>query len=239
MPDTIAVDPTSVTVSLPFGLSLNGNGTGFIGAVSVTDNAGTIAVDGSSLAIAFYEKQPWPEFGYTLYQGIAIGPTRWDVVWAYCNTGGSLAYIWHEGMTGAPLDYLNATGTCADTAVTTSTTVAFPAVSFDTPVPVAGYTIDGADISLANGESGLLRFDGAWRAFVVFERVDCTACGGAGWHELHSVVWDESVGAAVFVILYLDFAYPESVLTAYARSLPDFTDPIGVLELDATWAVSP
>lgn len=235
MPATIDVGATNVTVSLPFGLSIDGTGTGIAGAVDVAASVGTIAIQGTSFAVAFYEKQPWPEFGYTLYQGLVIGSSRWDVVWAYCNAGAGLAYIWHEGMTGAPLDYYNASGTCTDTGVATSTTVAFPAVSFATPAPVTGFTIDGAEVTLADGEPGLLHVDGAWRRFVVFGTVDCTACGGAGWYELHSVVWDHETDSAAFAIVYLDFATPASVLTAYARSIPDFTDTVGVRELDATW----
>ena len=238
MPPAIAVDATNVTTSLPFGLTLDGSGAGIVGAVSVTDNVGVIAVEGTSLAVAFYEQQPWPEFGYTLYQGIAVGATRWDVVWAYCDDGG-LAYVWHEGVNGPPLDYLAASGTCVDSGVQTSTSVAFPALLIATPPPVSGFTIDGADVVLGNGATGALRADGSWRAFVAFGSVDCTACGGDGWHELHSVAWDEDTGSATFVILYLDFAYPGSVLTAYARSIPDFTDPIGVLDLDASWTVAP
>ena len=235
MPAILSVAATDAVVSLPFGLNVNGNAGGFVGALSVTGNVGTIAVGGSSLAIAFYEKQPWPEFGYTLYQGLAVGASRWDVVWAYCDAGG-LAYVWHEGMTGPALDYLAASGTCTDTDVATSTTVALPALSLETPTPIPGFTIDGDDLVLADdGGSGLVTLDGDAFPFVVFGEVDCTACGGDGWWELHSVAWDEAAARATFVILYLDFAYPDSVLAAYARSLPDFGDPFGVVEFDATW----
>ena len=234
MPDAISVGETDAMVTLPFGMSATGSGTGLIGAVDVAANAGTIAIQGTSLAIAFYEKQPWPEFGYTLYQGIAVGASRWDVVWLYCS-GSTLSYVWHEGMTGIAIDYVNASGTCADSGASTATTVELPAMELATPPAVPGYSIDGVEIALPDGESGLVRIEGVLLPFVPFSVIDCTACGGDGWYELHSVAWDEDLLRAVFVIFYLDFAYPDRVLAAYARSIPDFADPVGVLDLDATW----
>lgn len=238
MPATIEVDATDVMVTLPFGVTADGAGTGLIGAVDVAANTGTVAIQGTSLAVAFYEKQPWPEYGYTLYQGIAVGTSRWDVLWLYCTTSG-LAYVWHEGMGGLAIDYVNASGTCSDTGASTSTTVALPALDLDTPAPVAGYSIDGAGISLTDGDSGLVYVGSTLLPFVPFSVVDCTACGGDGWYELHSVAWDELEARAIFVIFYLDFAYPDRVLAAYARSIPDFDDPVGVLDLDATWTAAP
>lgn len=235
MPPQITVDATDVTITLPFGIAVTGSGSDLVGAISVTSNAGTIELEGETVAIAFYEKQPWPEFGYTLYQGIAIGASRWDVVWLYCQ-GSNLAYVWHEGVGGPSIDYVNATGTCADTGANTETAVAFPALDLATPVPATGFTIDGgAALLLADGEPGLLVANSVPLPFVPFEVIDCTACGGGGWWELHSIAWDETLDRATFVILYLDYAATDRVLATYARSIPDFADPIGYLEIDATW----
>ena len=240
MPVVVEIGATSETVTLPFEIDVTGNASGGagIGAVSAANNSGTIALDGVSTAIAFYQKQVWSDFNYTLYQGLAIGPSSLDVVWLYCQ-GSSLPYIWREGVNGPALDDTAASGTCAGADAMTATSVAFPALTLDVPSTVPGYTIDGDGISLADGETGLVTLGGTTYPFVVFEDVDCTDCGGDGWYELHSLVWDGALERVIFVIFYLDFGYPERVLAAYARSLPDFEDPVGTLELDATWTAQP
>lgn len=239
MPAIIDIAATDEMLALPFEVDVAGSATGTTGDVSVADNAGTIELDGGATAAAFYEKQPWTDFGYTLYQGVAVGSTSLDVVWLYCEDGTDLSYVWREGVNGPALAYLDATGTCGGSDALTSTSVTFPALSIDVPATVPGYTIDGAEITLADGETGYLTIGGAPFPFVVFEDVDCTACGGDGWYELHSLLWDHAAQRTIFVIFYLDFAYPDRVLAAYARSLPDFDDPIGTLELDAAWTAQP
>lgn len=240
MPATITVGATDATVALPFQVGVSGAGAAApIGTVSFTNDVGTMQLDGAGVAAALYEKQVWTDYGLTLYQGFAVGAARWDVFWLYCNDQDGLAYVWAEGVTGPAMHYVDASGTCSDAGASTITTVQLPALSIDVPAPVAGYAIDGADISLADGQTGRVTIDGVTLPFVVFEDVDCTGCAVPGWYELHSIAWDEANDRATFVILYLDLGYPERVFAAYARSLPDFGDPIGARVIPATWTAAP
>lgn len=238
MPATLDIAATEVELALAFEVDVDGSAMGAVGDVTVTNNSGTIELDGDALPITFYEKQLWTDFGYTLYQGLAVGSSSLDVIWLYCE-GSSLSYVWREGVNGPALDHHDASGTCAGTDTPAATTVAYPAFTLETPATGPGYTIDGDDISLPDGETGLVTIDGITYPFVAFEDVDCTECGGDGWHELHSLLWDGAADRLIFVIFYLDFGYPDRVLAAYARSLPDFEDPVGILELDATWTAQP
>jgi len=238
MPATISIGATSATVSFPFAVGASASSSAPHGAVSFSGNTGSLYLEGATLAAAVYERQIWDDFGYTLYQGLAIGASRWDVFWLYCQ-GSTLRYVWHEGAGGPAMHYVNANGTCSGTSAATSAAVSLPAMTLAVPPPVAGYTISGTGIGLADGATGFLRVGSKTLPFVPFEDVDCTACGTPGWYELHSLAWDEEEQRAIFVILYLDLAYPGRVFAAYARSLPDFGDPIGAVELAATWSAPP
>lgn len=237
MPSMIDLPATDATVTLPFRIGVAGTAQQPGGWITLTDGVGTVTLDASALAAAAYMTTTFDGFGYTLYQGFAVGASRWDVFWIYCDTGGNLDYLWDEGVTGPELFYVSATGTCDGDATPTSATVSFPAVTLTAPSPIDGFTITGPDVVLENGAAGILWHAGTMFPFVPFQVVDCSACGTPGWQELHSIAWDAANTRAVFAILYLIDGSPDTVTLAYARSLPDFADPFGTLVLDASWTM--
>ena len=66
-----------------------------------------------------------------------------------------------------------------------------------------------------------------------FTSVDCTMCGGAGWWELHSLLWNGD--AACFAILYLQNGNEPMQLDC-ALCLPALDDPFGATLLDGNWS---
>jgi hypothetical protein len=237
-PAQLVLGPAQGTISDPFTIAVTGAGAQTIGAASFTNDAGTLTLDGTSVTSFLYMTTPFGA-GLTLYQGFAVGPSRWDVFWLYCTNGTALTSIWDEGVDGPPIFVENATGTCNGGNSTLSVPVNIGASTIASPTPVAdGYSVRGADIDLATNGTGTITLGGVAMPVVVFGTVNCeTGCGTPGWFELHSVVWDAAHQRAIFVIIYLEDGAPGSVELAYARALPDLTDPIGTMNLPATWSL--
>ena len=236
IPATLAVAASDGTVTDAFGVTAHGTAGTPYGAVSFTGDVGTIDVGGGPAAAFVYATVP--EAGYTLYDGFAVSPTAWDAFYLYCN-GSALADVYDERVGGHGMIYKGVTGgACSDTGAQTVAHVSLPAFSIARPVPVGGYTVSGTAIDIAHDGVGTLVVGTTTMPLIVFDNVDCSACGGAGWYELHSIVWDAAQQHAVFVIIYLINGSATTVELAYARSLPDLGDPIGTKLVNATWTVS-
>jgi hypothetical protein len=233
MPATLVIGASSGTVSDAFRLSASGTAGTPYGAISFTSDVGTIDVGGGAAAGFVYATVA--EGGYTLYDGFAVSPTSWDAFYLYCNNG-ALADVYDERISGHGMVYAAVTsGACSATSAQTAAHVALPAFSIPAPTPIGGYTVSGNAIDVASDGTGSLVIGTTRMPLVVFDDVDCSACGGSGWSELHSIVWDAAHQRAVFVIVYLISGTTSSVEVAYARSLPDLGDPLGTRVLDATW----
>jgi hypothetical protein len=236
-PAKLVLGPAHGSIVDPFTVQVTGSGAETIGAASFTNDAGTLALGGAAQTSFLYMTTPFGA-GLTLYQGFAVGASRWDVFWLYCTNGTNLTSIWDEGVDGPTLFDENATGTCDPANSTLAVPVDLGASTIAAPMPVAdGYAVHGADIDLAGNGTGTVTLGGVAMPVVVFGTVDCRSCGSPGWYELHSVIWDAAQQRAIFVIIYLDDASTDSVLLTYARALPDLTDPIGALSLPATWTL--
>jgi hypothetical protein len=237
-PAQLAIGPAQGSIDVPFTANLTGNGASAIGAVSIDSDVGTIGLDGASLASFVYMTVPFDP--YTLYQGFAVGGSRWDVYWLYCMNG-ALVDIYDEGIDGPALFVETATGACSGAQTTTTAQVALPTATIAAPTPVAiPYSVHGDAIRVEANGTGSLTLGGTALPLVVFGTVDCeSGCGSPGWYELHSVVWDAAHARAIFVIVYLERSSTSSVELTYARALPDLSDPIGTLVLPAAWSLDP
>jgi hypothetical protein len=236
-PAQIALAASTGTIADGFRVDASGSGSGLVGSIAITADAGNVQLAGTQLAAFVYERQPFSP--YTLFQGFAVGASAWDVFWLYCQSG--LVDAYDEGIAGPPLASYAATGTCADSPSTaTSANVQLPALTIATPTPSAGYTVTGVAITVRADGTGTLALAGAQLPTIVFDDVDCTSgCGTPGWYELHSLAWDAAHARAIYFIAYLLESSPSSVELTYARSLPDLADPIGTLTLPATWTANP
>jgi hypothetical protein len=234
MPATLVIGASTGTVTDAFRLTASGIASAPYGHISFSADVGTLDVGGGAAAAFVYATVD--EGGYTLYDGLAVTPTSWDAFYLYCNASG-LADVYDEQIGGHGMVYEPVTGgSCISTATQTAASVQLPAFSIATPAPIGGYTVSGNAIAIAADGTGTLSIDATKMPLVVFDDVDCSACGGAGWFELHSIVWDAARQQVVFVIVYLINGMATSVELAYARSLPDLGDPLGTVVLGAAWS---
>ncbi|MCA9625156.1 MAG: hypothetical protein KC731_39300, partial [Myxococcales bacterium] len=222
-------------LTLDYDIAVQGFGPGFVGAIDLTGGSGTVELGGVTYPAVVYERQL---FGvWTLYQTFVVGPDRWYIVWAYCE-GQDLAVMYFEGTDGTALDYEETVGSCAEGPGPVQASVSFPAVSMEQPALLEGFTVEGPEVSIHSGEPGMVNL-GTPHVVLPFEQVDCTSgCGAPGWREIHAVLWDPAAARACFGIFYLFDGDPE-ILLAYALTLPDLSDPAGVLALEATWSHAP
>jgi len=235
MPAMLVLGASSGNVTNAFRLAATGTAGSPYGAISISADTGTVDVGGGPAAAFVYATVP--EGGYTLYDGFAVTPTSWDAFYLYCN-GTTLADVYDEKISGHGMVYAPVTGgACSATTTQTTAHVALPAFTIATPAPIAGYTVTGNAIDIAADGTGTLAIGTSPLPLVVFDDVDCSACGGAGWFELHSIVWDAAAQRATFVIVYLINGNASTVELAYARSLPDLGDPIGTITPAGTWTV--
>jgi len=235
----ISVAPTDGLLSLSFRLDSSAVGSDRLGAVDIAANSGTLELEGVELDAVVYEKIPWPELGYALYQGLAVAPDQLAVFWLYCQDG-ELSWIYAETTAGQLLFVEEASGTCEVSAEPTQTSIALPALEIGIPDLVEGFTVDGEQVEVDSAGRGFLSVDGEPLELFVFGTVDCTEdCGDPGWWELHTLVYDRASLRMCFAILYLfiDPAEAGVVGVEYSLTLPDLADPIGSQQLAATWTL--
>lgn len=185
------------------------------------------------LPVLVYEEQPFGE--WTLYQSLAVAPDGWTVIWFYCSEG-MLTDVYFETTTGLPLQYELASGTCDIVPGSSETEVSFPGTEFALIYNGEDFSIDGADIAVIGGQLGTVVLDGIEHVLAPFETVDCADCGGAGWFEVHAILWDPVAVRACFAIFYL-LPDADEVQMTYAMCLPDLVDPMGSIFLPAKWMI--
>jgi hypothetical protein len=240
-PATIAIGATVGTFEAGFGISIAGSAAAPLGEVALADDVGTLGIDGSARASFVYTTVPFAP--YTLYDGFAVGSASWDAFFLYCQDDGSgsadvqLPYIYDEGISGAPMFEVSATGACNTTATTTAA-VSLPALAIPAPTGITGYTVTGPDIAIGSDGTGGIVVDGKALPLIVFDTVDCLDCDSTGgWSELHSVIWDGAQERVVFVIVYLITGYSDEVETDYTMSLPDLGTPLDCATQTAAWTI--
>lgn len=223
--EVIAVAPTLATIFVPTPIEVSGAGEARVGAIELSQSVGTMEVDGEVLAAFVDERVPWPEFQYTLHQVIAVGADRLVTAWVYCD-GAVLSWVYLGDVSSDPLDVEQATGFCGQQDEAVYVDLELPAFSLPIPPTVSGFEVDGPAISVTSGGVGSVRVDGLGLTLLPFRIVDCSAdCGGAGWYELHSLLWSSAQQHVAFGILYLyldeNIGRGRDVVLVGARPLPD------------------
>lgn len=229
-----SIGPTQGTLPVNFRVSIVGNGELSVGAIDITDDFGTVEIDGEARPILVYERQPWPAQNYVLYQGIAVADTSWTVLWFYCNDSGELANVYVESTDGIPLQTVHATGTCEHQSLGLRVPVELPGTEFQVIYEGDEVAIDGPDISIHAGELGSIVLGGVPFVVAPFETVDCSACDSPGWYEVHIVLWDPAAQRAGFAVVYLESTGHARI--TYGITLPDLSDIVGDTTFDARWS---
>lgn len=206
-------------------VDLAGAGSARVGAMELTSSVGTVTVDGEVLQAFVDERVPWPDTGFVMQQVVAVGATRLVTLWVYCD-GDALQYLYLGDVAAAPLDRETATGTCTEHAEGRFVDVALPALTLELPALVGGFTVAGPAITVHDGAAGQVRDDEVSFTLLPYRVVDCsTGCGGAGWYELHSLLWRSTEQQVAFAIVYLhldeSLGAGRDVQVVSARPLPD------------------
>lgn len=228
-----SIGPTRGTLPVNFRVSIVGNGELSVGAIDITDDVGTVEIDGEVRPVLVYERQPWPSAGYVLYQGLAVADTSWTVLWFYCDDTG-LAHVYVESTDGIPLQTVLATGTCEYQSLGLRVPVELPGTEFQVIYEGDELAIDGPDISVHAGELGSIVLGGVPFVVAPFETVDCSACDSPGWYEVHVVLWDPEAQRAGFAVVYLESTGHARI--TYGITLPDLSDIVGDTIFDARWS---
>lgn len=234
----IQVGATDQPLPLDFTVAISGGGTNRVGDIDVTSATGSVIINGASYQVVSYEMQPWPGFGYTLFQTLAVRSDAWYVLWFYCD-GSVLSGLYSEGTDGAALRYEPATGSCLFSSTPSQPQVQLPAVDMPYPPHAAGFTFAGAALTLDGSAPGSVSLGADTMVLLPFESVDCTTACGAdpGWWELHSILYDPINGRACFGIFYMFPDRPNQVDLTYSLTLPNLSDPAGYTTFTAIWGV--
>ncbi|HWB77810.1 MAG TPA: hypothetical protein VG755_22740 [Nannocystaceae bacterium] len=228
-----SIGPTQGSIPIDFRVSIVGDGELSVGAIDITDDFGTVEIDGEVRPVLVYERQPWPSAGYVLYQALAVADTSWTVLWFYCDDTG-LAHVYVESTDGIPLQTVLATGTCEQQLVGLNVPVDLPGTEFQVIYQGDDVAIDGPDISVHAAELGSIVLAGVPFVVAPFETVDCSSCDSPGWYEVHVVLWDPAAQRAGFAIVYLESSGHARI--TYGITLPDLSDVVGDTTFDAEWS---
>ncbi len=125
-----------------------GSGTGWIGAIGLTENQGQVVIQGAALAALAYQRTTTGD--YDVYQAMAVGGDGWYFLWLYCQ-GGNLSVVWTEGTNGVLIGAEPAFGRCVLQEAPTTAAVEFPASVVDAIHLRCGMEVNGPDLSVHDG----------------------------------------------------------------------------------------
>lgn len=231
-------------MDLDYTVAISGAGSIRVRDISIVDGAGTINIRGEPYGAVVYEMQPWPAFGYTLFQTLAVSRERWYVIWFYCE-GNVLTDLYAEGTVGRDVELIHetSTGTCNFSETPSTAHVQMSEVHMLYPPPMPGFTFSGPELDLDSGSflPGSVQLGGTQLDLLPVTYVDCTAdCGSTpGWWELHALLYDRAASRACFGIFYMFPDRPNEVDLTYSLTLPDLSDPAGYTTFNASWSANP
>jgi hypothetical protein len=233
-PTSIDIPATNGELSLPYDVTMQGAGSNYVGAVSISGDVGTIVFDKVTLPVVAYTQDYYAAANRNAYTILAALPTVWVTFFAYCDLNGNLTDVWYETTNGAPDTDEHATGTCVTSTASVSAKVQFPAVNMPFPSLASGFTIDGANIHYDGKTPGTYVDATTTRKFFPFTTVHCTTCGVPDTYELHSILWDPNAQQACYGIFYIG-TIPGQVGLNLALCLPSLTKlPVSVFPATTT-----
>ncbi len=220
-----------------FSVDLYGSGTGQIGAIAMTQNSGTVVVNGQTLRMVVSDRIEWdtPQGHYTLYQ--LLGPVAQGlfVTYVYC-LGTKLDYVYAEGFT-LPMTGFPASGTCSLAVESTQVQAELTAIQTvpSPPFELGMVDLQGDSIDIVDGK-GNAEVDGGMEA-TLFGFVDCMECpstDGQGWYEFHAVLHKNFPERVCFGIFYV---YPTTfqIQFGWGFCMTDFTPLPGQMLGTATY----
>ena len=184
----------------------------YVQSIHITDGVGTLEFQQQTLPAVVYDVIPFAP--YLLASIVATTSDGIVVTYAYCKDG-VLSSLFYESLTVPDANqHPRPLGTCS-----IGTTPGTVAAAFLPPAAPLAYgaladvaDVDAAGLAVHDGR-GTMTLDGVDYDVSVFTTVDCAACGGAGWRELHITLTKDALLA--FAILYLQADHPERVAMHY------------------------
>lgn len=224
----IATAPTSGALALDGTVDVEGAGSDRVGAIAITDSAGTIEIDGVVLSLFVDDRIEWPELELTLHQVVAVASDRFVTAWLYCEVG-ALSWIYFGDANAELLDEESAAGACVSDDAPAAPSVSLPALTLPLPPLLPGYAVDGAEIHFDGLTPGAVVLGDEELVLWPYRLVDCSSgCGDPGWLELHSFLWDRRAARVAFgiVYFYLDPTLPPdgAVALVVGHTTPDLSD---------------
>lgn len=226
MTDGISLPVTQALVDVEFTVDVAGQGTERVGPIQISQNLGSVSVDGQSVAIFAQDYTYWETAHADVFQLVGATSDRLYSFYLYCDPTGKLTHIWHETTDGRGMFGESASGTCALSQTASRSSVSLPAVSMPPPPVVRGFTLHGAQLALEDGLPGWIYLEGRKLTLYPFASVNCTDCDtSSGWWELHSIIWDAEARQATLGVLYLNPTMPGLVTLEYTLMLPYLARP--------------
>lgn len=232
--------PVAATFEAAFTVDASGAGSDRLGNVVVASNLAAFELSGVPHQGFAYQHHDWEGTGYVLFDLITVAEDGSNLAITYLyERNGGLPYAYTESFLH-PMDWESASGsvTWSDTPVTLQPEI--PALT-GRPTPTdLGITIEGEELWL-EGTSGGVLLDGVSYELLPFASVDCTACPGGPWLELHALMVAEpgpasSRALACFLIVYLFPEDPSFAQLSYGICLPSLDTPEG--DFEVSWSGS-
>jgi len=235
-PTRIEVAPTQASWQADEDVSLNGSGSGDLGAIFIAHGVGSITFQGSPVDAFYFVRSAVPlgadggaDSSLTQERDlelVAVQSDRVILTWITCYDS-ELAYVYYETTDGiASQKSQPASGMCDVVDQSHTEPVVLPALSMAAPAVVAGFNVTGPQLSFDSMSAGQATFAGTMWVMYPFHTIDCSACASPGWYELHSLFWDAAKRSACLGILYLEVSTTTEVELAYLICLPDVTSPL-------------
>jgi hypothetical protein len=232
--------PATEVTSAPGGpVAVEGSGSLELGQVSLSWGLGTIGFAGAPASAFVFEQSEVPpgtgsdnaEDG-TYYGILAVQPGRLIALWLLCE-GGQLVGEYHETTDGLTTSAVRATaGVCGlPTGPSDVEPVHLPDARFAAPPVVHGYSLSNDDVFFDGKDPGQAAVGGQLWTIYPYHAVDCTACGPAGWYELHTLFVNSTTQETCFGIFYLGDGPPQWIGL-------DYFDCPGTLDETVVWETS-
>lgn len=210
--------PWNGPIELPFRYSGLSEPVGGYERAEVTDNVGTVTLEGDARPTLVAQTVDWSSAGYQLIHLYTTDANDLQVAFLYCRDG-ETAGVYVESLTQRIAYFDDATvHPCeltdgAHTVTSRLRPITGLPEGFE---PVRRATVDGPGLTLDARGVGRITLGGLDWDLTPYSWVDCpdSMCGAGGWYEVHSLLRGPD-GATGSVILYLLRGNTAQVRTAY------------------------
>ncbi len=207
---------------------------GPVSAANFSGGVGTIVYHGQTVDAAIYREIPFAP--YDLAAIVASTASNIIVLYAYCQNGAVANWYYESLDEPVTVQFVNSGGFCTLMRTPTQADMIFDV--WNGPPNdlqhIMNATVTGANVTIDNGV-GSATILGKSYDVTAFDWVDCSACTGGPWWEIHSLL--RSGPQVSFGIFYLIGSDTASVDFEYGFRFDVPGNSPGPSKLPATWVV--